>query len=236
MLVVGKISVKAICENRKREIKAVYLVKKDKDSRYIESLVPDLCHYVDRETLDKMTQSQSHGGFAVDCEKRFSDELMLLKQGVLSLILLEGISDPYNLGEICRTLWALGFDGIISPVYDFYEHEAKLIRASAGASEHLWWHQSEDLAKTLAQLKAKGVRICATHRQERSVCLEDYPMSERLCFCLGGAYRGLSRTVLDHCDDMIRIDYPKRIALSTVGAASVIAYERMRQRRKGICE
>lgn len=233
MIVSGKISVKAILENRKRDIDCVYILDKHRDpeSRYVERIAKGL--KIVRKTrpeMDELAGNTSHGGYLVECHKRISDSFEKLKEGRLSLMLVEGVSDPFNLGEICRTISAMGFDGIITPDYDFYEHEAKLIRASAGASEHLWWLQSTDLEADLKVLKNHEITIAAAHRGDESYGLSDYKMPERLCICLGGALRGLSRKVLDVSDVSVRIDYDARVSLSSVGACSVFAYERYRQK------
>lgn len=147
---------------------------------------------------------------------------------------IEGVTDPFNLGEICRTVASLGFDGIVTPNYDFYDNEAKLIRASAGASESLWWLKSDDLAHDMTIVKENDVRIVAAYRGDESVALHHYTMPNRVCIVLGGALRGLSRSLLDLSDDHVRIDYDARVSLSTVGAATSFAYEHYRQ--KGVSE
>ena len=233
MIVSGKISVKAILKERKRDIACVYILDKHRDpeSRYVESISKGL--KVIRKTrpeMDELAGNTSHGGYLVDCEKRNNDDFKQLKKGSLSLMLVEGVSDPFNLGEICRTILAMGFDGIITPNYDFYEHEAKLIRASAGASEHLWWYQSDDLEKDVKKIKDLDVVIASAHRVDESYSLTEYRMPDRICICLGGALRGLSRKVLDQSDVNVRIDYDARVSLSSVGACSVFAYEHYRQK------
>lgn len=232
VIVSGKISVKAILQNKKRKIHAVYLLdsRRDKETHYIETISKTIpIKRLPREELDKLAGNTSHGGYLVECEERLSDDFKSLPQSnKLSLMLIEGVSDPFNLGEIARTVKSLGFDGLITPSYRFYDNEAKLIRASAGASESLWWHQSEDLDVSLVKLKESGVRVVAAYRGDMSTSLQDYAMPDKLCICLGGALRGLSASVLDQSDDHVRIDYDARVSLSTVGAATVFAYERFR--------
>lgn len=232
MIVVGKISVKAILENNRRQINAVYIIdtKKDKEARYVLSQAKGHnIKRVSREFLDTLTGVTSHGGYAIDCGNRKSDTLEFLSQSAKSILCIEGLTDPFNMGEILRTVTALGFDGVITPTYDFYEHEAKLIRASAGASEKIHWVQTNDLSSDLKAIKTGGVTIISAHRDDTSKSLLTYKFPERVCVCLGGALRGLSREVLDVSDEFVRLDYKERIALSTAGAASVFAYARFTQ-------
>lgn len=231
MIVVGKISVKAILENRKREIETVYIItsKKDRETRYILSQTKGLdVKRVSREKLDEITGIRNHGGFAIAVGKRTSDAINDFSKSVLCV---EGVTDPFNMGEILRTITALGFDGIITPQYDFYEHEAKLIRASAGASEKITWVQSDDLVFDLKKIKENKFTLIAAHRQDTSISLPEYQFDDKVCILLGGALRGLSKEVLDLSDDFVRLDYENRMALSTQGAASVFAYSRFLQTR-----
>ena len=233
MIVSGKISVKAILQNRKRKISRLIIIdsKNDKESRYVESIAKGLkIQRMSREEMDALAGNTSHGGYLVECEGRTSDSVSNLDtRGVLSLLCIEGVTDPFNLGEIIRTAASLGFQGIITPTYDFYDSESKLIRASAGASESIWWLASSDLESDLKALQNKGVCMLAAYRGDNSIPLHHYEMPEKVCVCLGGALRGLSRKVLDLSDDHVRIDYDARVSLSTVGAASVFAYERFSQ-------
>ena len=234
MIVSGKISVKAILENEKRDIKRVILLKglDNRDVSYIKGILKDYpVEYMSREEIDDLTSTKSHGGYAIECEKRNSDSLEDLKEeGPLSLMCVEGMRDPYNLGEILRTVSSMGFDGIVTSDYDFYEHEAKLIRASAGASEKLWFLQSTDITKDLGAIRAKGVTLIGAHRDNKSVSLQKLEIPDRVCFVLGGSLRGLSTKVRSTCDFTSKIDYPTRTALSTVGACTVFAYENFRQK------
>lgn len=232
MIVVGKISVKAILESRKRDIQTVYIIdsKKDRETRYVLSQCKDLIvKRVTREALDDITGVKNHGGYAIEVSKRNSDSLDDLLNAK-AIMCVEGVSDPFNMGEILRTVYALGFDGFISPSYDFYHHEAKLIRASAGASEKITWLQSDDLVHDLKALKEKQYTLIAAHRQDESISITDYKYDDKVCIMLGGALRGLSREVLDLSDDFVRIDYQNRMALSTQGAASVFAYSYFQQK------
>lgn len=235
MIVSGKISTKAILQNRKREIKAVYiletLTERDRECRYVLGIAKGLpIKRASRETLDELAGNTSHGGYLVECGPRLSDSVDKLLKGPQSFMLIEGVSDPFNMGEICRTIKSLGFDGIITPAYDYYDAEAKLIRASAGASESLLWHQAENLQESIQVMKDQDIRIVAAFRGDDSVSLKDYKMPQRICICLGGALRGLSRQTLELADDQVRIDYDARVSLSTVGASSVFAYENFRQK------
>lgn len=237
MIIVGKISAKAILKYQRRECKQVYLRKKkniDKDAAYIERLAKEKGISVTWESddaLNKRAGVTTHGGVVLECGPRISDSLKALAT-CRKIMCIEGVSDPYNMGEICRTVCALGFDGVLTNTYDYYEHEAKLVRASAGASESLIWHQSDDVSHALNELRSAGVVVVGAHRDDKSQSLLNYTFPDKVCICIGGALRGLSRSVLDACDTTVRIDYDARVSLSTVGAVSAFAYAVYSQKEK----
>lgn len=226
MIVSGKISVKAVLENKKRVINKVYILdtKKDREFRYILAKSKGYnVERVSREFLDGITQSTSHGGYAIDCESRNSDSIKDLNKAK-AILCVEGVSDPYNMGEILRTVYALGFDGCLTSNYEFYEHELKLVRASAGASEKITWVKTDDLESSLIQLKEKGITVVSAYRGDESYSLVEYDFPEKFVLCMGGALRGLSSKILELSDESVRLDYDAKVALSTVGATSVFAY------------
>ncbi len=230
MIVVGKISVKAILENKKRTIHKVYLLdeKDDKEMHYVLRLAKG--HNIirlNREALNEITQTTMHGGYAVECDNRISDPL---NPKIDTYFCIEGVSDPYNLGEILRSLYALGIKGVITPHYDFFEHEAKLIRASAGASEHIHWILSKDLKKDLTKFNKH--KLIAAHRQDTSESLIEFTWPKQSIVCIGGALRGLSRSVLDLCDTFVRLDYDAKVALSANSATTVFAYSHFQSKEQ----
>lgn len=233
MIIVGKISVKAVIENKKREIEAIYLMDKlrNNDVRYIRSIAKDIpVKVLSREEITELSGVDNHGGYAVSCSERKNDHLKhVINKTDTSILAVEGIRDPFNMGEIFRTAMAMGFDAVISTAYNFYSNESTVVRSSAGASEKMTWHQTEDLAQTLKELKKKDIRIVAAHRADNNLTLGTYKFSEKTCICIGGAMRGLSSTALQEADDYVRIEYDERIALSTVASCNIFTYERFRQ-------
>ena len=233
MIIVGKISVKAIIENEKRKIEKIYLMDKlrNNDVRYIRRIAKGIpIEIKTRAEINEISGVDNHGGYAISCSTRNNDTLgPVIENKQLSILLVEGMRDPFNMGEIFRTALAMDFDAIISSTYDFYDNESIVVRSSAGASEKLLWHQSDDLETTIKDLKKHNVSIIAAHRADNNSVLGTYEFPEKVCICIGGALRGLSTKVLDHADDYVRIDYKERIALSTVSSCNLFTYERFRQ-------
>lgn len=190
----------------------------------------------DTQTIDHMTNGTTHGGIVAECSERniprlenamVGDTCFGMPNGFF--VLLEGIEDPYNFGYALRSLYAAGVDGIILSPRNWMSAAGVVARSSAGASELLPMAQCEpETAASL--LQSRGYRvICAGIRDSVSVYEAD--LRRPLLLVIGGEKRGISRGLLDHADQIVRIDYGRefRGSLSTASAASVLAFEVLRQ-------
>ena len=189
--------------------------------------------YVDEVTIDSMTVGRTHGGIVAQCSARqlpiLSNE-NVLDRGVY--FILEGIEDPYNFGYAVRSLYAAGVDGVIVGARNWMGAAGVVARSSAGCSEMMDIYVSEPL-DAIDILSAKGYRIlCAGIRDSES--LFDTDLSLPLCVVLGGEKRGISRSVLDRAEKIVRIDYGSSFggSLSTAASAAVFGFEILRYNHK----
>ena len=182
------------------------------------------------EQIDAMTSGTSHGGIVAVCTGRELPKLTdtsLPKDGFA--VMLEGIEDPYNFGYALRTVYAAGADAVILSPRNWMQAAGIVCRSSAGASELLPLYVA-DGTEAARLVRASGYKIvCAGIRD--SVSAFDADLKKPLLLIVGGEKRGISRALLDEADTVIRLDYgrPFRGSLSTASAASVLAYEVLRQ-------
>lgn len=189
--------------------------------------------YADSEYIDSLTVGSTHGGVIFECTERTIPRLTAdteLTGGFW--VMLEGIEDPYNFGYALRSLYSCGADGVILSPRNWMSAAGVVCRSSAGASELLPIYICEG-ASLAASFKPRGYKIvCAGIRD--SVSSFDADLSRPLLLIVGGEKRGISRSVLDSADSVVRIDYGREFAgsLSAASAASILGYEVMRQNRK----
>ncbi len=188
--------------------------------------------YEDAEYIDSVTVGSSHGGIIFECTARTIPSLEntdAIDGGFWAM--LEGIEDPYNFGYALRSLYSCGADGVILSPRNWMSAAGVVCRSSAGASEMLPLLVSES-GNPADFFKAHGYKIvCAGIRD--SVSSFDADMKKPLLLVVGGEKRGISRTLLDAADMVVRIDYGREFggSLSTASAASILGYEVMRQNR-----
>ena len=189
--------------------------------------------FVDAEDIDRLAVGNTHGGILALCTARTIPTLTAKDiQPNCFYVYLEGIEDPYNFGYAIRSLYAAGVSGIILPPRNWMSAAGVVARASAGASESLpiFEAEGEDAVKLFREV---GYSIlCAGIRDSVSVFDEEFPYPVLLV--VGGEKRGISRTLLDAADRIVRIDYGRDFSgsLSAASAATVLAFEIYRQNRK----
>ncbi len=185
------------------------------------------------DEIDALTSGTSHGGIAAFCTGRQIPPLQSnsLPDGGFA-VMLEGIEDPYNFGYALRTVYAAGADTVILSPRNWMQAAGTVCKSSAGASEllPLYIADGTDAARIA---RTRGYKIvCAGIRD--SISAFDADLKKPILLIVGGEKRGISRALLDEADTVIRLDYgrPFRGSLSAASAASVLAYEVLRQNRE----
>lgn len=234
----GKISVKAALFSPYRKIEKIMLdrTKKDRDTAFIlrkakEKNIP--IQLLDRNEIDAMCEGKTHGGVIAICNERSYQELETLFNDHSFIAIVEGVEDPFNFGFVLRSLYAAGVDGIIMPPRNWTSAASTLAKSSAGASESLKMVISENMEETLQILKKNDIKIVCANRDENAIEMYDYDFKQKVCICIGGEKRGLSKTILNASDQDVYIPYQNdfKNALSAASASTILAYEVLRQRR-----
>lgn len=183
--------------------------------------------------LDELAVGNTHGGILALCtERQFSapSDADIRADGFYAMI--EGIEDPYNFGYALRSLYAAGVDGILLSPRNWMSAAGVVCRASAGASELVPIYIAE-VEDTIELFKSKSYKVvCADI--ENSVSLYEADLKKPVFLIVGGEKRGISRSVLNAADQIVRIDYGRefKASLSAASASTVLAFEVYRQNRR----
>lgn len=230
----GTISCKAILEGNKRQCDCLYVdrKKRTKDFSYIIHLAKKKnvdIQFCSREQLDELSQSTKHGGMLLEAGSQCKQTLNQQINGWFCYV--DGIEDPYNLGSICRTLYASGCNALVLPNRDWNFADATIVRASAGAFEKMdiYWINNEQ--ELVDYLKKYNIPLLCAHRKD-AIPLYEYNFPEQFCACVGGSFRGLSSLLVSNSTQNIVIPYGNEVrnALDAPSAISVISFEVLRQR------
>lgn len=225
MILEGALSVKAALTYQRRKIHEVILpLKLSKDQAYIYHLAKKNNIKVKQlDDVSHLTTGRTHGGVLAVVEAIPFNVQPSFKGLVL---IVEGVDDPFNLGMIMRTTAISGYTTIITNTKDFYIHEATIVKSSAGMSEALEWIRSDDIPSLLKAFKTKGYHTYAAQRSEQSAAFDRIKYRAPSVLAVGGEKRGLSKDILELCDNHVVIEYPsnQRVALSAVSATSILTY------------
>ena len=175
--------------------------------------------------------SDGHQGVCADVEEyRYADAGELLRASDPVLVALDEVTDPQNLGAICRTAECTGATGVILPERRSAEVTAAVCKASAGAVEHLAVAQVRNLADFLADAKTAG---CWTYGAAAggSTPYRQVDWKGGVVLVLGAEGRGLRPRVAAACDDLVALPMRGRIeSLNVSATAAVLLYEILQQR------
>jgi 23S rRNA (guanosine2251-2'-O)-methyltransferase len=185
----------------------------------------------DRE-LTEAAGTRDHQGVVAWCEPyKYADAWELAASERPLLACLDQVTDPRNLGAVCRSAEGAGATGVVVPAHGSATITPVVSRASAGAIEHLPVAVVPNLARYLAEVKSGDLWIYAAAGDAES-SMWDTDLSGGAAFVFGAEGKGLRPLVRRTCDAAVSIPLAGHVeSLNVSVAAAVLLYEAARQRR-----
>ena len=236
MLVEGRNAVSE-CIDGAATVDKVLIFKGAPDTALINKIKQSGVQYqfVDKPALDRMSKSKNHQGFIafVTDYKYFSlDDIIEsgYQKGSQPLILiLDGVEDPHNLGNIIRTAECMGVDGILIPKNRAASVNDTVIRVSAGAAAHMQICKVTNINQEIELLKNKGFWIFAAEAGGINVAQTN--MNGPIAIVMGGENTGVRHLTRTLVDGIVSIPMRGKInSLNASCACAVMLYEAVRQR------
>ena len=141
------------------------------------------------------------------------------------LLILDQVQDPQNLGTLLRAAEAVGVHGVLLPLRGAAGVTPAVVKASAGACEHLWIAR-ENLAQAIRQLKRENVWIAGLENSPAAERIDQIGLQGPLALVVGSEGQGLRRLVRESCDFLVRIPMRGRVgSLNAAVAGSLALYE-----------
>jgi 23S rRNA (guanosine2251-2'-O)-methyltransferase len=184
----------------------------------------------------KLDQEAPHhqGAMAVLSPRGFASlEEILGASKTPFLVLLDEIEDPQNMGAIIRTAECAGVDGIVIPEHRSAGLTETVSTVAAGALEHMKVARVVNLARTMEELKERGLWLVGAEGGGKAPWYAfDYTLPVGVV--LGSEGKGLRPLVRKRCDTVLSIPLYGRItSLNVSAAAAIFLFEAARQRHKG---
>jgi 23S rRNA (guanosine2251-2'-O)-methyltransferase len=185
---------------------------------------------VSERVLSELAGTRDHQGVVARVEPyRYADAYELAATREPLLVCLDQVTDPRNLGAVCRSAEGAGATGVILPAHRSARVTPVVARSSAGAVEHLPVAVVPNLARFLNEVK--GPRLWVWAADAAGVPMGEADLSGGLALVFGAEGEGLRPLVRRACDGVVSIPLAGRVeSLNVSVAAAVLLYEARRRR------
>jgi 23S rRNA (guanosine2251-2'-O)-methyltransferase len=190
----------------------------------------------DGERLDKMAGTSRHQGVVARVEvvamPHSLDEVIEAVEGAPLLLVLDGVTDPHNLGACLRVADGAGAHAVVAPKDHAVGVNATVAKVASGAAETVPYIMVTNLARTLNELKDFDIRVIGTS-DDAEQTLYDIDLTGPIAFVLGSEGEGMRQLTRKTCDQLVRIPMAGAVeSLNVSVAAGVCLFEALRQRTK----
>ncbi|MFN2389516.1 MAG: 23S rRNA (guanosine(2251)-2'-O)-methyltransferase RlmB [Actinomycetota bacterium] len=191
---------------------------------------------VPRQEVDRIAAGANHQGVAALVGRyRYSSLDDLLAGSDPTLLFLDGVTDPQNLGSLLRSAEGAGFDGVVIPTHRAAGVTPAVRRVSAGAAELVPVARVSSLGNAIEAARARGLWILGLDEKAEHDIWASRLTEPPVGLVLGSEGRGISSSIRDRCDDIARIPHRGRIGSLNVAVAGAIAmFEVARRRRPSV--
>jgi len=188
---------------------------------------------VDPRVIEKQLPSGSvHQGILLEVENlpdRELDDLLQMTQLPKSLVILDQVTDPHNVGAILRSACAFGIGGVLVTERNAASQTGVLAKTASGALEHTPIFRIGNLSQSLKKLQGAGY-WCIGLDETGAQALHQIKMPAKVALVLGAEGEGLRRLTIESCDEIAKLPtMPPVGSLNVSNAAAVAIYEVMRQ-------
>ncbi|WML50310.1 23S rRNA (guanosine(2251)-2'-O)-methyltransferase RlmB [Neobacillus sp. PS3-34] len=194
-----------------------------------------IVQFVPKKKIDQLTDTNHQGVLAYVAAYQYAelDDLFNAaekKNETPFFLLLDEIEDPHNLGSIMRTADAVGAHGIIIPKRRAVGLTATVAKSSTGAIEYVPVARVTNMARTIDELKERGIWIAGTDASG-SQDYRHFDGTLPLGLVIGSEGKGMGRLIRDKCDFLINLPMAGKVtSLNASVAAALLMYEVYRKR------
>jgi 23S rRNA (guanosine2251-2'-O)-methyltransferase len=193
---------------------------------------------VDEASLDKLADGGRHQGVLAEVAARSGDPETQLEEALEAagekplLLVLDGVQDPHNLGACLRSADAAGVAAVIAPRDRAAGLTPVVRKVAAGAAETVPFVAVVNLARTLRELKERGVWLVGTD-DSADKSLYEVDLQGPLALVMGSEGEGMRRLTRECCDQLVSIPMAGAVeSLNVSVATGVVLFEAVRQRRR----
>ncbi len=236
----GLHAMQAVLENEPERVLEVMVLKGRNDDRLVNVVNQARKHGISvqfcaRKTLDDKVNGEQHQGVVARAKpaKALTEndlDRILENTNQPLLLVLDGVTDPHNLGACLRNADGAGVDAVIVPKDKSAGLTATARKVACGAAEVVPLIQVTNLARTLKELQNQGVWIIGT-AGETDKTLYDVSLTGPIALVMGAEGKGMRRLTKETCDELVKLPMAGSVTSLNVSVATGIClYEIVRQR------
>ncbi len=189
----------------------------------------------DDQRLNRLSGGPRHQGVvarALPLKSQHSlDQVLDAASGTPLLLVLDGVTDPHNLGACLRVADGAGAHAVLAPKDHAVGLNATVAKVASGAAETVPYLMVTNLARSLNELKERDIRIVGT-TADAGLTIYDIDLTGPLALVLGAEGSGLRQLTRKTCDLLVRIPMAGAVESLNVSVASAVClFEVLRQRR-----
>lgn len=243
-LIYGLHAVQALLKSAPQRVLEIYVLQGRNDQRLQKithaAQVNDIaCQQVSRSKLDEFTNDENHQGVVAVCtpgetyDEAWLFALLERLDEPAFLLILDGVTDPHNLGACIRSAEAAGVHAVIAPKDKSAGLTPIARKVACGAAEVLPFVPVTNLARTLKKLQEKGIWLFgAAGEAEQSIFVTS--LTGPIGILMGAEGDGLRRLTQETCDQLMNIPMAGSVSSLNVSVATGIClFEAVRQRGRG---
>ncbi len=187
---------------------------------------------VPRSEIDRLAAGINHQGVAaITARYRYTPLEKLLASESPTLMFLDGVMDPHNLGSLLRSADGAGFGGLVIPTHRAVGVTAAVRRISAGAAEIVPVARVKNLGAAIDRAREAGVWMLGLDAGGSNDLWSTRLAEPPVGIVCGAEDKGLSKSVRDRCDELVRIPHRGTLGSLNVGVAGAIAMFEVARRR-----
>ena len=240
--IIGQHAVIEALRNPKRKVLRIFLTEESKKNIHRKSPKKNLLndvkvYFKTKKELDKYSTKENllHQGYVAEIEHL---ELPLLKDFVkeknnITLVCLDGVTDPRNIGSLIRSAAAFGVDGIIIKERNFPSDSKLMFKAASGAIEYVNIFTVSNINSTLKNLKDKNFWVYGFDgKGEKNFTDIEWKGNNILLF--GSEGSGMHQHTSKYADFLVKIDINKKIESLNISNSAAIVFHHLSYLKKTV--
>jgi len=206
------------------EIKSLLATKEyyEEFREFLESKNIPIAYVADKRVMQEIVGHKVHHNCMMHGVRPNQTDLKNLGKHI---IMLDAITSTENVGSIARSAAALGVNSYLLPKNAPHPYSRRALRVSMGHISKINYSIYEDIADTIKRLQSDGYKVFAAELSEASIKLKNINIPEKWVLLMGHEGKGLSKNIIDMCDELVEIEMYSDVRSLNVGvAASIMMY------------